>query len=238
MFPRILVGMMLLAGFAHAQETPLRTGKANTAEVGTWQPEKFMEMHAQFLKEAEAIPDCQILFMGDSITDGWRWKQNFKDLFVAKYKTLNFGRGGDQTQHVLWRIQNGEMDKIKPKLVVLMIGTNNLGQPPAEVAGGVLTIIDAIHAKSPESKVLLLAVFPRGANPADRGRVFTKAVNAILGPAVKDNAKVRYLDIGDKFLQPDGTATRDVMPDLLHLSDKGYDIWAENIVPVVEEMVK
>src|SRR5207247_1662112 len=136
------------------------------------------------------------------------------DKAFGAYKTANFGIGGDRTQHVLWRISNGELDGINPKVLVLMIGTNNTGLDSAEgIANGVTKIVETIHAKSPETKVLLLAIFPRGEKP-NPAREKIAEVNAIIAK-LEDDRKVFMMDIGSKFLEPDGTLTKEIMPDSL-----------------------
>ncbi|MBI3875099.1 MAG: GDSL family lipase [Verrucomicrobia bacterium] len=178
-----------------------------------------------------------MLFLGDSITAGWRNQKPIWDAAFGKYKPANFGIGGDRTQHVLWRIQNGELDGIKPKAAVLMIGTNNSGQDSTEgIAKGITAIIKTLHEKSPHTKVLLLAIFPRGPMPSAT-REKLKAVNEIVAK-LDDGKHVFYLDIGGKFLEADGTLTKEIMPDFLHLSAKGYQIWADAISDKLAELVK
>lgn len=203
----------------------------------------FIASHERFVgiaKEGKA----QLVFLGDSITAGWGgagkevWAKSF-----TQYTPANFGIGGDRTQHVLWRIENGELENIKPKAVVLMIGTNNSGSDPAEgIAKGVTKIVEAIRSKQPQAKILLLAVFPRGENPSSAekpnpGRDKLKQVNEIIA-RLDDGKNVFFLDIGDKFMQPDGTLTKDIMPDFLHLSPAGYQIWADAISPKLTELMK
>jgi lysophospholipase L1-like esterase len=180
-----------------------------------------------------------VVFFGDSITDGWRgegkgvWKEHFEPL-----KAVNFGIGGDRTQHVLWRIQNGELDGYKPKAAVIMIGTNNLGSNSAEqIAEGIKAIVEEIEKKQPETKVLLLGIFPRGEKADDPARGKIKEINKIIAK-LDDGKKVRYLDIGDKFLEKDGNMSRTVMNDYLHLTADGYKIWAEAIEKPLGEMLK
>jgi lysophospholipase L1-like esterase len=179
------------------------------------------------------------LFLGDSITDGWRgggktvWEKNF-----APLKAANFGIGGDRTEHVLWRLQHGELDGIKPKLAVLMIGTNNLGaNQDVEIADGIKAIVDELHKQTPETKLLLLGIFPRGMKADDPARGRIKHINSIIAK-LDDGQTVKYLDIGDKFLEADGSLPKSVMPDALHPNAKGYEIWAEAIAPTVQEMLK
>ena len=154
-------------------------------------------------------------------------------------KAANFGIGGDRTEHLLWRLQNGEMEGITPKLAVLMIGTNNTagGHKPEDIAAGVTAIIEAVKAKSTKTKVLLLAIFPRGPDAKAAKRLNNDKVNALIAKLDDGGKTVKYLDIGAKFLQPDGTLTKEIMPDLLHLSAKGYEIETETILPVVKEMM-
>ncbi len=204
--------------------------------------EKDRRRHEQFLKDkAELLKKgpIQVVFIGDSITDGWRggglatWQTAFGD----KYNALNLGIGGDQTQHVLWRIDHNELDGISPKVVVMMIGTNNSRSSAVDMIAGVAADVAAVHAKLPEAKILLLGIFPRSAKPHDDVRVKIKEVNDVLSKLDgKDN--VKYLDIGAKFLEADGTLPKSIMPDALHPNAKGYVIWAEAIGPTVEELAK
>ena len=198
----------------------------------------FMAAHERFVAQAKE-GSAQLVFLGDSITAGWNSKKEIWDKAFGAYKPVNFGIGGDRTQHVLWRIENGELDGIKPKAAVVMIGTNNSGTDPAEgIAKGVTRIVETIRARQPQAKILLLAVFPRGekASP-NAGRDKLKQVNAIIAK-LDDGKNVFFLDIGDKFLQPDGSLTKEIMPDFLHLSVAGYQIWADAIGPKLAELMK
>ena len=182
-----------------------------------------------------------VLFLGDSITDGWRgpagqetWKKHFEPIHAA-----NFGIGGDRTQHVLWRIQNGELEGIHPKLAVLMIGTNNLGNNTVEqIAEGITAIVHEIHKQQPQTKVLLLGIFPRSQKASDPIRDKIKDINKIIAKLDDGGKTVRYLDIGDKFLDKSGNLPKEIMPDYLHLSKAGYKIWAEAIQPTVDELLR
>lgn len=195
----------------------------------------FLNAHERFLERGKQ--PCQVLFLGDSITAGWARQQAIWDEAFGKYQPANFGIGGDRTQHVLWRIANGELDTIRPKVVVLMIGTNNGYLPAEEIAKGTTACVAAIRAKLPEAKVLLLGIFPRSARADDAIRLKLKDVNATLAK-LADGDRVRYFEIWDQFLEPDGTLTRETMPDLLHLSAKGYRAWADAITPVLADMTK
>ena len=202
----------------------------------------FIASHERFVKTAQE-GKAQLVFLGDSITAGWGGKKDIWEKAFGKYQPANFGIGGDRTQHVLWRIQNGELDGIKPKACVVMIGTNNSGSDPAEgIAKGVTAIVETIRAKQPQAKIFLLAVFPRGEKPstpekANPGRDKLKQVNEIIAK-LDDGKNVHFLDIGAKFLQPDGSISKDIMPDFLHLSAAGYQIWADAISPKLAELMK
>ena len=198
----------------------------------------FIASHEKFVSIAKE-GKAQLVFLGDSITAGWGGKKDIWEKAFGAYTPANFGIGGDRTQHVLWRIQNGELDGIKPKAAVLMIGTNNSGTDSAEgIAKGVTAIVETIRSKQPQAKILLLAVFPRGEKASPNpGRDKLKQVNAIIAK-LDDGKNVFFLDIGDKFLQPDGSLTKEIMPDFLHLSAAGYQIWADAISPKLAELMK
>ena len=198
----------------------------------------FTASHERFLTIAKE-GKTQLLFLGDSITAGWGSKKDIWDKAFGQYQPANFGIGGDRTQHVLWRITNGELDGIKPKGVVLMIGTNNSSTDTAEgIAKGVTAIVETIRTKQPQAKILLLAVFPRGEKATPNpGRAKLKEVNAMIAK-LDDGKNINFLDIGEKFLQPDGSITKEIMPDFLHLSTAGYQIWADAISPKLAELMK
>ena len=200
----------------------------------------FLKSHASFVEIAKK-GEAQVVFLGDSITAGWARHPAIFDKEFGQYKAANFGIGGDRTQHVLWRVENGEFEGLKPKAAVLMIGTNNSGvveNSPEQVAAGIKAVIATIHKRSPDTKVLLLAIFPRGATEANNpGRAKNKAVNALIAK-FDDGQKVRYLDIGAKFLTADGTLEKSVMPDLLHLNAVSYQIWADAIREPLAALVK
>jgi lysophospholipase L1-like esterase len=182
--------------------------------------------------------DVNLLFIGDSITQGWMGAG--KDVWQKYYgerKAMNAGIGGDRTQHVLYRLDHGNIDGIKPKLAVIMIGTNNSGTDSSDdIAAGIKAIVEKLRAKRPETKILLLGIFPRGADPSDPKRQVNIAANEI-AKNVEDGKNIFYLDISKKFLNEDGTLSKEIMPDLLHLSPKGYEIWAESIEPKVADLL-
>jgi lysophospholipase L1-like esterase len=184
-------------------------------------------------QKREAQGPYDFVIDGDSITDGWQgggqpvWKQRW-----ANIKVLDNGISGDQVQHVLWRVQHGDLDGLDPKLIMLMIGTNDGGRDPKGIAQGIRLILDE-YEKRTHAHILLLGVFPRDPKP-DGTRDWIKNINTLIS-AYGSDPRVIYMDIGDKFLQPDGTLTTEIMPDLLHPSTKGYGIWADAIQPVIDK---
>ena len=202
---------------------------------------EWMKRHDGFVAEAMK-GECELLLLGDSITDGWRGKPKAYEAAFGAYKPLNFGISGDRTQHVLWRIQNGEMDGIKPRAAVLMIGTNNIGQKDPEKAEsaieGIKAIVAEIRKKSPATKVLLLGIFPRGEKSDNPHRATIKQINADVAKLDDGGKTLQFLDIGEKFLQPDGSISKEIMGDFLHLTDKGYQTWAEAIKEPLAKLMK
>ena len=215
-----------------------RAVETNTAVIAAPHEGRSMARHLGFLEIAKQ-GGVDLLFVGDSITDYWfRYGRSIWDANFAPLHAANFGVAGDRTEHVLWRLQNGELDGIKPKLVVLMIGTNNLGSnSDEEIADGIKAIIQQLRQKLPSSQILLLGIFPRGEQADNPVRSRIKHINSIIAK-FDDGKMIKYMDIGPKFLEPDGTLSKSAMPDSLHPNAKGYQIWADAITPTVQEMMK
>jgi lysophospholipase L1-like esterase len=185
------------------------------------------------------------LFLGDSITDFWRNRgSNVWNTYYGERQAANFGISGDRTEHVLWRIDQGELAGIKPRVVVLMIGTNNTGKEKngtprnsnAETIQGIQAVVARIREKLPDTKILLLAIFPRGTFDSPQ-RAQVALINTVIAK-LADGNRVRFLDIGPNFLEADGTLPKSIMPDLLHPNAHGYQIWAESMEPTLAEMLK
>ena len=197
----------------------------------------FRQKHANNVARIQQ-GDIDLMFMGDSITDGWRTggKAVFEK-YYGSFKTANFGIGGDTVQGVLYRLRDGEGEGYHPKAIMLMIGTNNSpSASSAEIAEGVGAIVLDLRTRFPDAKILLLAIFPR-ANPGEALRTTVLGANPILAK-LHDGKNVFYLDIGDKFLAADGTLPADVMPDKLHPNAKGYEIWAAAVNDKLTELMK
>jgi lysophospholipase L1-like esterase len=199
--------------------------------------------HAAVTKLA-ADRNASLVFIGDSITQMFGGEphdrsQPGKDVwekFYAKRSVANLGFGYDYLENTLWRLRHGELDGAKAKVVVMHIGTNNAGKnTPEEIALGVRALLDEIHQRQPQAHVVLMAIFPRGPKP-DAMRAKLDTTNKLLAQ-FSSAGRVTFLDIGPKFLQPDGSITREVMGDFLHPSSKGYEIWAEAIEPLLVKLL-
>ena len=180
-----------------------------------------------------------VLFIGDSITKCW--SREGRDVWAARFAALhaeNFGISGDCTQHVLWRLQNGELETIHPKVVVLLIGTNNIGahDSPADIAQAVGAITGEIRHRAPDTRFLLLGILPNHELATHPNREIIRTTNALISK-LQDGDHITYLDIGDKLLQPDGTLTVEMTKDFCHLTPKGYEIFADAIQPTVESLL-
>jgi lysophospholipase L1-like esterase len=214
-----------------------RASQVTTTPVpreGNW-----LKRHEAYSQTIKNHQDAKLLFIGDSITDAWSGpgKEAWNRYFAPR-KAVNLGISGDRTQHVLWRLENGNIDGVKPKAAVLMIGTNNSNgndHTAEEIADGIKAIVAKLRKELPETKILLLAIFPRGEKPNPQREKNAKASK--LASAEADGKMVHYLDIGDKFLTADGSLSKEIMPDFLHLTPKGYQIWAEAIEPKVAELM-
>jgi lysophospholipase L1-like esterase len=160
---------------------------------------------------------------------------------LGALKAANFGIEADRVEHILWRVQNGELDGIKPRAVVLLAGINNSwGEPNVDdetrgryIASGVAAIVEAIRAKAPGAKIVLVAVFPTGDGLPPCIRVANEAIAKLA-----DGTDVRFLDIGPKMLGPDGKVSKEILPDGLHPSEKGYAIWMEALTPLLETLLR
>jgi N-acetylglucosamine-6-sulfatase len=198
---------------------------------------QFLARHEGFLEIARR-GNIDLLWIGDSITDWWaRSGTATWDQYFAPLRPANFGIAGDRTQGVLWRMQNGELEGFQAKLIVLMLGTNNINRNPnAEIAQGVAAIVREFRTRQPQAKVLVLGVFPRGAAADNPFRTAIREINADLA-RLDDGQNVFYMDIGNHFLAADGTLPTDVMGDGLHPNANGYRIWGEAINGRVRELM-
>jgi lysophospholipase L1-like esterase len=199
------------------------------------------------LREKAKKGRIDVYFVGDSITRRWgatdypdflaNWKENFHG-----WNAANFGWGADTVQNVLWRLQNGELNGVNPKVIVVLAGTNNLGSVRAggsdakvdEVTTGLKTVLATCQEKAPKATVILMGITPRNDNPA-AGAVINK-INENLSK-LADGKGVRYLNINDQLADKDGKFLEGMSPDRLHLSLKGYQVWADALKPVLTELL-
>lgn len=197
----------------------------------------WVKRHNKIMAKASEMDQVDVLFLGDSITHGFEnnyvWNYHFKDL-----KVLNAGISSDRVEHMLWRVQQGLIKKSQPKVVVLLGGINNLGMAsPEYTAAGIATIIEEIRKDSPGTKILLQGVFPAGKLKSDKKRARIKTLNSLLA-GYHNGSDVVYIDFGNKFLNADKSISRKIMFDYLHLTSKGYHIWATSINSKLASMIR
>ena len=209
-------------------------------DPNSWWQKRFQEK-----QELVKAGGADVVFIGDSITHFWEgkgravWEKYFAQ---GPYKALNLGFSGDRTEHVLWRLDHGELDGFKPKAIVLMIGTNNTGhrpvtqEPPADTVIGVKAVLEKIRSKAPGAKIILCAIFPRGEQPTDGCRVRNEIVNTEI-KKFADDRTVFWCDFNDQMLTPDGVLTQEMMNDRLHPEACGYEIWAKAVIPYLNRAI-
>ncbi len=198
---------------------------------------RWNDMHNRHIEIANK-GEAQLLFLGDSITEAFEWDPSWKAF--EKFKPACFGIGGDKTQNVLWRLNNGDVGKLDPKAVVLLIGVNNYGHldhSAEEVFEGTKLIVENVRIVYPNAKILIMATFPYEHNADHANRARVKKGNAMTAQ-LADNNSVFFMDIGDQLLEPDGSLTAEMAPDFLHIQPKGYKIWTEAILPTLEDWFK
>ena len=226
-------------------ETTIRATQAESRPGPEEPPESWnlWLRHHEDRKRWCAEKEVDLLMVGDSIVFQWsRRGKKVWDEFYGDRKAVNIGSSGDRTYHMLWHFQNGGLDGMKdhnPKVVLVMIGTNNRGIPELhghDTAYGILALLKEIHAKLPESKILLMPIFPRGDTPEDKGRIRNEEINQIIRTYVDDKT-VHWLDIGHVFLDEKGTLNRELMPDGLHPNEEGYRAWAKAMEPTIQTLL-
>ena len=279
MYRSISAGCLLALGLSMPALTAQNKDADNPAAKKL---DRDIPRHKDFLKRIEQSKGAgDVIFLGDSITNGWEGQKAWQEHF-GSFQPVNLGIGGDQTGHVLWRITDGhEIDQLKPRVAVIMIGTNN-GHSADQVAGGIKAIVEELKKQKPDIKILVLGVFPRGGagdaeksleqiregiKPLDeeltKEKPDLKRLNTLLKtleqqkgtiPAAKlskkigeinaiiskldDGKTVFYKDIGKEFLDQNGGLPGEIMPDYLHLSGKGYDLWGKAIKADIEKLLK
>lgn len=209
-------------------------------QTSDWALEWWEARHQSKIAQAHE-QSVELVFIGDSITQHWEsagkqvWDEHYQ-----KLNSLNLGFAGDRTEHVLWRLQNGAVDNIQPKVAVLLIGTNNTGQrmdSTQDTLLGIKAIVSEIRQRLPKTKLLLLAIFPSQASPKHEMRLRNSDINTHIADLNKLE-NVFFLDIGKIFVGPRGKLNTELMPDLLHLSAEGYQRWAESMAPLLSQLLQ
>ena len=242
-----LTGIAQCKAAATAENTPAsRVGnvtKDKTRDPGLfgahWWANRFLSRHMEIEKVKGKTVD--VVLIGDSIIHFWEWKQpqSWKK-FTANRTALNLGYGGDRTQHLFWRIDHGELDVYEAKCVVLMIGTNNNSSKdtkPENVASAIEQLVAKIRAKQPKAKIVLHPIFPRGNSAQSVRHVDARArndkTNLLLKQFADRDGKIIWIDFNDKLVDATGWVPKSIMPDEIHPSAAGYEIWAEALAPVI-----
>ncbi len=212
-------------------------GSATTPSAGTdsdW-IERFNELNARV---AQNQGNVDLIWVGDSITHGWEdpdlpGAQAVWDQYYGSRRALNLGIGGDQTQQVLYRLQNGNLDGISPRVAIVQIGVNNLDvNTPQEVADGVTAVVNELRTRVPNIKIISTSVWPADPDPNGVLRAASATVNNLLA-SLHDGANVIIHDTSSVFLNPDGTTNLNLAPDSLHPNTAGYTAWAAALEPHV-----
>jgi lysophospholipase L1-like esterase len=228
------IGLLVLTAGGLAEQAVKNTAVVPVRRADAWWAKRHDDCNAR-AKQG----NVDLLFIGDSITQGWEGGgKEVWDKYYGPRKAMNIGFSGDRTQHVLWRLDHGNIDGISPKAAVLMIGTNNSSREDntaEEIAEGITAIVRKLRVKLPQTKVLILAIFPRCEKPAPQREKNAKASEIVAKLA--DGDMIHYMDIGKEFMQPDQSLSKEIMPDFLHLSPKGYEIWARSIEPKLVELL-
>ncbi|MCE0483763.1 MAG: GDSL-type esterase/lipase family protein [Methylacidiphilales bacterium] len=239
----LLFTLLVSSSFAQTETRqitlPWPPPPASATKPSACNPEPRYDWIGQFESNIDKLKNgpYDLIFDGDSITDNWQsegkkvWDEHYGNL-----KAIDIGIGGDQVQHVLWRAQNGALAGQDPKLIVVMIGTNNIGQKAEDVAAGIKLLLGEYESRCPNAHILLLGIFPRDPSPASPARAWVASVNRIISTYDSDK-RIIYRDFGAKFLESEGddTIPKDVMRDGLHPTAKGYTIWADAIQPIINQ---
>lgn len=212
----------------------------NSATVPTPRTDEgILARQAECVRRARETARADVLFIGDSITQGWEdtgraaWERHF-----APLGALDLGVSGDRTEHVLWRLQEAPVTRLAPRVIVLLIGTNNLGHGTHDgeaTLAGVRSVVELLRQQAPGAQLLVHEIFPRGErfNPM-RGEIaqLNQALRSLAGEGVG------VLPIGDRWVRADGSISSAIMPDFLHLSAEGYAQWAEALLPSVKAALR
>jgi len=245
-FVAVVLAFTTFVASAQTKSAGADTQAANPAIVPVSREGNGLTRQNVVMERAKAAPGAyDIVFIGDSITQGW--EKAGADVWTNSYgsrKCLNLGVGGDRTEHVLWRFEHGQLDGLDPKVAVLMIGTNNSNTnkdgsehySTGQILEGVQTVVKQIRERLPKTKLLVLGIFPRSTTfSPQRGRLLQ--INQALAKQA-DGKMIHYLDFGSQLIEADGSISKDIMPDYLHLSPQGYELWANVMEPKLKELLQ
>jgi len=230
----VSAALLLLSIGVFAQTNPCVIPVPRTDE---WATNRFLELN-QRVKASRG--QAEVVFIGDSITQGW--EGSGKEVWARYYAprhALNLGIGSDHTQHVLWRLEHGNLDGLNPKVAVVLIGVNNLplaSNTPRMVLEGVTAVVRRLREKLPETRILLLGIFPFREDfniQRAKGLQVNQALHKL-----DDGKWIHFLDFGYVFIEPDGKISKGMMPDFVHLTPKGYRLWAESMEPKLAELLE
>lgn len=223
--------LIFIAFLASSASTALAGGEPRLTAPG-WEAR-----HEAIIAEASAQPHADVVLLGDSITQGWLLHKPLWEAQFPGVTTVNAGVASDGVEHILWRVEHGEFDKVRPRVVVLMAGINNLAfTPPRTIADGLADVMAAVAKRSPDTVFLLLGVMPSGKDPDHKRRPKIKAVNDLLAK-LADGNRIRYLDVGPALLEKDGTLLKATSFDFVHFTKSGYERWAAALAPALRPLI-
>lgn len=240
------IALMMFTGTASSQAVGMKSAPLDYSVIEATIPVSrevvwWKKRHLEKVKAASA-GTAEMIMVGDSLVHNFETSgRQIWNLYFGRYQPLNLGFNADLTEHVIWRLQNGELAGLSPRLAVIMIGTNNGGlrrDPPEFTTAGIAAIISEIRNRLPETRILLLGIFPRGPFPNHPLRILNAQVNKLLPELAEADPAVRFLDISPVFLDANGFLHREIMHDFLHPTVKGYQLWAEAISPTVLQMME
>ncbi|AEL27873.1 GDSL-type esterase/lipase family protein [Cyclobacterium marinum] len=206
--------------------------------------EGWLSRHQKIL--GRRTPEAQLILVGNSIFHSLdnEDRNQVWEKYLNPFQTINMGISGDRTENVIWRLENGSLEHINPKVAVVLIGTNNTDgnhylsiSTPEELAGGIHKICSLITEKLPETKILLMGILPYGYKPNHRDNL-NKTTNRLIAKFPKDNSRIHYMDISDVYYNEDGKVNRELMPDFLHPNPEGHRLMFEALYPKIEELMK
>jgi lysophospholipase L1-like esterase len=239
-FVSVAVSLLQFGLMAQPASTGLSSSHTNTAILPVPRTGSATNRQSLVLQRAKDHPGSyDIEFIGDSITQGWEGAgKNVWQQYYGKRTVINMGVGGDRTQHVLWRFEQGQLDGINAKVAVVMIGTNNSNKDDnseTDILEGVTAIVSEIRQRQPDTKIILLGIFPRGQTfSAQRGKILQ--VNQAMA-RLDDGKNVFYIDFGSQLIGNDGSISKSMMKDYLHPGEAGYQIWAKAVEPKLQQLL-